>query len=514
ALACELWKQVGTQWEKENEDELKDKMDFLSSPTVQYPPGVERPGLGCRELVVRNLSKLIPALSREVSDWLVQTRVKTVQLLQALVLHAEDHCTQHLQQLLTILYHACTDSEHNVRTHGLEAAELLGVFVSPEIFLKLSMNHVKNCSSCFCSSPWAPLMVLAAMLKGSNSKLPGEQLLQVGEILAHPDVCQESQQTVYVEQLLACVEVLLKVCEEDCHMISLPLLKVLVSVQCVSTEPEICAKAEECVLCLCNVQSLSIVHELYRQHMAQLLQWLLESQNYWSSYSIQKTQLEIIVLQSGPVVGEFLPEFIPLLQNYLLPSQDPEKRVHIFTMLSKLLLNSSNTLDSQGQFCKYLEVFLQELLFPNLVWRAGRTAAAVRTSALSCLLAMLQGGSLSKEQVLKMETEFSACLISALEEDSPLSRLFASRSISSFITVTDRCLKLDTLFKIYPELLKRIDDSSQEVRSEALKALSVWFSSLDQNYDSNTYRPHLEFLFQQLLLYLDDPDDQIQLIVL
>lgn len=64
------------------------------------------------------------------------------------------------------------------------------------------------------------------------------------------------------------------------------------------------------------------------------------------------------------------------------------------------------------------------------------------------------------------------------------------------------------------ELLKRLDDSSQEVRVEALKALSVWLSSLDKNFDTHTHRPNLEYLFQHLLLYLDDPDHQIQLMVL
>lgn len=147
-----------------------------------------------------------------------------------------------------------------------------------------------------------------------------------------------------------------------------------------------------------------------------------------------------------------------------------------------------------------------------------------------------------------METVFSAYLISALNEDSQLSRVFACRSISSIITVTERCLNPDTLNKIYPgthtqiiscknlqlslsnifeynqfisehvlsyclcilELLKRLDDSSQEVRVEALKALSSWLSSLD----THTYRPNLEFFFQHLLLYLDDPDHQFQLMVL
>lgn len=83
---------------------------------------------------------------------------------------------------------------HFFPPQGLESARLLGVFVKPEIFIKLLLAHVKNSSYCSCSSPWAPLMVLAAMLKGSNRKLLGPQLVQVGQTLAHPDVCQESQQ--------------------------------------------------------------------------------------------------------------------------------------------------------------------------------------------------------------------------------------------------------------------------------------------------------------------------------
>lgn len=64
---------------------------------------------------MRNLSKLLPAVGRDIGDWLVQTRVKTAQLLRVLLLHAEDHCTQHLQSLLTVLYHGSVDPETDVR---------------------------------------------------------------------------------------------------------------------------------------------------------------------------------------------------------------------------------------------------------------------------------------------------------------------------------------------------------------------------------------------------------------
>lgn len=36
-LAADLWKQVGAQWEKENEEDIKDKLDFLLTPPLFYP---------------------------------------------------------------------------------------------------------------------------------------------------------------------------------------------------------------------------------------------------------------------------------------------------------------------------------------------------------------------------------------------------------------------------------------------------------------------------------------------
>ncbi|KAI4878326.1 hypothetical protein NFI96_024324, partial [Prochilodus magdalenae] len=408
-VAVELWRQVGAQWEKENEDDLKDKLDFLLSPPPRYPPGglvsfhlypyrticrnwvcvsvsvsvcagprldlrtagqhaaslmrefgssssdasnflmateMERPALGCRELVVRNLSKLMPAVARDASDWLAQTRVKTLQLLRVLLLHAEEHCTQHLQPLLTTLYRACTDPEPAARMQCLDSAELLGVFVIPEVYLRLLLADVENPS--FSSSPWAPLMLLAAVLKGSSREALSPCLLQLGQTLSQPDVCHNSEQTVHLEQLVVCVEVLLRVCGEDCSIISLQLLKILVTVQSLTTEQELHNRVEECMKCLCGLLGFSGVCDLYRLHMAELLQWLSDSQHCWTAHSVHKHLLDVIALQSGPVLGEFLPPFLSLLRSCLEPSRDAELRLHVFTVLSKLLLDSGNTLNSQG----------------------------------------------------------------------------------------------------------------------------------------------------------------------
>uniref|UniRef100_A0A8K9UZS8 Dynein axonemal assembly factor 5 n=1 Tax=Oncorhynchus mykiss TaxID=8022 RepID=A0A8K9UZS8_ONCMY len=446
--AAELWRQTGALWEQENEDDLKDKMDFLLTPPDLYPAGVARPGLGCRELVVRNLSNLLPALARDVVDWVAGTRVKTAQLLYALLLHAEDHCTQHLQLLLSTLYRACNDPESDVVTNCLRSAKLLGTFVSPEVFLKLLLVHLETPSS---SSPHTPLMVLAAVLGGCSRELLKPHLQKIADTLVQPDVCQEYQQAVYLDQLLSCVDVLLSVCEKDCCSVSLQLLQVLVTVQSLSTEPQLTDKVRCAHIHTHTVHGHTHVSDLYRQHMDQLLQWLSASQKTWTSYSPQRLQLQVIATQSGPVIGEFLPLLMPLLQNCLDPERDPEMRLHIFTMLSKLLLD-----------------------------------------------------------LLAVEERLSPQVLSALEEDSQLSRLLACRSLSTLLKLIGPSLRPDALNNIYPEVLKRLDDSSEEVRGVALRALGLWLASLGKDYNSQLYSQHLEVLFQQLLLHLDDPDSRVQ----
>ena len=78
---------------------------------------VERPCLGCRELVHRNLSKLTSAILRDLDDWVAETRVKTSQLLYELLIHAEEYTTQHMQPLTQALVKACSDDQQIVVTY-------------------------------------------------------------------------------------------------------------------------------------------------------------------------------------------------------------------------------------------------------------------------------------------------------------------------------------------------------------------------------------------------------------
>ena len=69
--------QIGAQYERENEADFKDKQDFQVWDR-NAGVGKERACLGCRALMERNLSKILPAILRDMTDWTAGTRIKVI----------------------------------------------------------------------------------------------------------------------------------------------------------------------------------------------------------------------------------------------------------------------------------------------------------------------------------------------------------------------------------------------------------------------------------------------------
>jgi dynein assembly factor 5 len=63
---------------------------------------------------------------------------------------------------------------------------------------------------------------------------------------------------------------------------------------------------------------------------------------------------------------------------------------------------------------------------------------------------------------------------------------------------------------MYPELLKRLDDSNDEIRVAVSKTFMAYFQCFDEGFDVGLYSAHLEAIYKGLLVHLDDPDAKIQ----
>ncbi|XP_014818347.1 PREDICTED: dynein assembly factor 5, axonemal-like, partial [Calidris pugnax] len=63
-------------------------------------------------------------------------------------------------------------------------------------------------------------------------------------------------------------------------------------------------------------------------------------------------------------------------------------------------------------------------------------------------------------------------------------------------------------------LVKRLDDASCDVRLAAAGALAAWFQCLRDSPLRPSMETQVEYLYQELLIHLDDPDEDTQKAVL
>jgi dynein assembly factor 5 len=102
-------------------------------------------------------------------------------------------------------------------------------------------------------------------------------------------------------------------------------------------------------------------------------------------------------------------------------------------------------------------------------------------------------------------------MMSCLDDDNKSTRLYVCKLfIILFNNYRTRFTK-DQLHLLYPEFIKRLDDHSDEIRFEILKAFSIYIDCLNNDYDKILYQAHLKVIFENLLLYLDDANFDIQL---
>lgn len=356
-------------------------------------------------------------------------------------------------------------------------------------------------------------MTLSAILEGSKGDELQKHLVEVCNALILPEVCYSDHVPSQV-QLLKCTEAIMSCCGEDCRRVSYQLFFILISLLALTKEESFKLKVKEALHHLGKLQGMDNTDALFEAHAKEMLDSLKGNYQEWGSFSVQRVIFDTLLLEAGHVTGGLLDDIIPVLSTNLHPDKDPELRLKLFSLLSHLVVNAKGTLDSQSKFGPFVVTVVQDMILPNCVWHGGRTAAAIRSSAVSCLWALLQSEMLSVDELLGMMSVLLPQINNLLEDDSRTTRLVSCRVLQHILTICGTSLHPDCLHTMYMDLLKRLDDSSDEVRLAVAKTFVTYFSCFPKEYDIGLYRAHLEALYRGLLVHMDDPDSAIQQAVL
>jgi hypothetical protein len=108
----------------------------------------------------------------------------------------------------------------------------------------------------------------------------------------------------------------------------------------------------------------------------------------------------------------------------------------------------------------YGEVFIKGVLVPCLEWRSGMPNTKIREGAIICLKKLLERGLVEEEVIYASFTQIFDNLKNCLDDDYTSSiRFIATVFFKTLIEGVHEHLTYEDYKTIYPELLKRLDDS-------------------------------------------------------
>ncbi|ODM95566.1 Dynein assembly factor 5, axonemal [Orchesella cincta] len=506
-LAFSLWEKIGDQYLEENINDYKDHVDFPAENPYHYPNGVKRPNFGCRMLTHREVCKLIPGVTHDIMDWQDSNRQKSAQLLYHLILNCEEKMTMHVEPLFQCMFRACLDSNPIVIKYVLDSATLLGYFVPmstcwPLLAENLTCNPSEGCLAVTCS-----------YLKGVDPAALPNYLNDILELMSSPEISQTLHNGKLDWIVSICETVLALSPNAVAEGSAGVLFKILIVVASMSRSTETISRAQGAMDILRQFCGFTSVDELFGLYSGPILEQIKDADAEWTLNTPERLIFTTILTQAGSGIERNMDIVLGILVSYLGPKRDPEVRLSLFTELAGILKFYSeieHTPQQLEQIQFFVKTIIEDILNKSLVWRAGKSAGALRAAALNCLVTILLGKLLKIDDIVALASNIATGCIGLLDEQLYLNRLFSVKCLGQLFVCCENRLEIDHVNKVYPELLKRMDDENKEVRMASATALSEVYSNLPDEYTVERFKAHLDHAVGVLIVHLDDRDEEIQ----
>ncbi|CAB3366268.1 Hypothetical predicted protein [Cloeon dipterum] len=502
-LAREVWNKAGKKYEEENEESLKSELDYGLIHLPDYPLE-DRPGVGCRALMQRETSKMLPAILHELRDWNAGVRMQSASLLFQVVRHLEKNIIQYLQKIWPDVGIKCADSsEPHLKIKVEQCLLLLGYFspINALLDVALPQEELTLCQLC----------CFAATLEGLTT-LEEPHLLTA--CLALSKTANTNMDLQYQTTLLHCAKGVLEAALRSGKMSSkeshLALFSVALNLAGNSQSSELNNNSKELldgIAVLSGVKPTAL-NELFGN---QILKNLQSTVSVWTEYCAFKNIFLAFVQRAGSGIGPNLPTVAEILiawSKVASTGSDLADMVRIMMPILSWKFIESCDCDAKS----FLKSILNNLIRPNLKWAAGRVAEVRRSQALVLLIIAISEPEVPDDVIAGMVAEFPPLLAIMMEETAKDPRLDAGRALEILCRRWKKLGILDneTTFKIVKIASERLDDVKAEVRLQALEVIKAALPALVPS----DHVSQIELLFKTAIIHLDDQDSNYSSAVL
>lgn len=250
--------------------------------------------------------------------------------------------------------------------------------------------------------------------------------------------------------------------------------------------------------------------------MLQTLRDDLHDKKIWKSGD-QNAQIfdALIRASEGKTIGEHFDEIIEIFVTHLSKDNSHKGKIHeskdeaisrfstklFFMALFESIVSSSSF--PRHYIHPFVENFLQVAIIPNLVWQVGGMASALRKVSAAVLFTILEGDCTTDLVIFKITPQLLPILKSSLTDDDTSLREMAISSMAIVLDKLPGALGEEAVHKLYPELIKCLDDNFESVRYAACDTLKNFLKCAPAKHFQGTA---ISYMVEYLFIHLDDPD--------
>ena len=152
-------------------------------------------------------------------------------------------------------------------------------------------------------------------------------------------------------------------------------------------------------------------------------------------------------------------------------------RLQMLGLLEDMIRQGSSNWEASPYIAAASQTIIQDILIPNLVWRAGRVEATIRKVALAACYGILKAGATPLDTLTAVASTLIPLLVSSLDDthSDVTPRSMACFCLTIIFDRLKGCFGEQSLMEVYHPLLKRLDDSNDAVRIAICSTLIAFF---------------------------------------
>eukprot|EP00347_Sterkiella_histriomuscorum_P013730 403363587 len=455
---------------------------------------ISNPGPGTRYLVNKYNDQILDTILKDIAsfDLKPHLKAKSLQQLYALIICVEDGIKPYVEKILkNIVYRLILDEEPEIASRAYKITELIGLYVQTDFVLPMMISHLTDTES-------KSVPRFSHQLESFMSSLI--KLIVSSDFLY-------SENVDVLDRTLRVISNLIHAAGPLCKQHQHSLFKILLQLGSLPNMAQAKDRVDQTLNILALNCGLEYGADLFSVELAELIDEMQESYETWNKHTPERFIFDLLVRRANTALIDKFEDILQIVAANVEHEKDYELRMDMLALIEFLL--SQEQLHQNIVF--YSQIILKMVLIPSTVWRVGKPNVKIRKAAVICMMRLLEYNLIDKQKLYSSFKDIMNVLKNCIDDDWANDLRFTCVVlIKKMIEYLHEVFDEEDYKEIYPELLKRLDDSQDSIRIETANTFKVFFTYLPDPWSSSLY----DYTVKNIFIHLDDQNQDIQNVIM